>query len=167
MPTPEFILELRRHVGHAPLFLMGVTAIVLRTDEGRTRVLLVRRSDTGEWTPIGGIVEPGEQVHEVAVREVAEETTVTAELVRLAWVSTGDRITYPNGDVTEYVDHTFELCWVRGEPRPGDEESTEAGWFDVDDLPPLRPVFVDRITEVLERRPGVRFGHEGLRLNTP
>ena len=56
----------------APLFLIGITAIVLRPhpDTQAPQVLLVQRSDTFEWTPIAGIVEPGEQLHEVAVREV-------------------------------------------------------------------------------------------------
>ena len=30
MPIPEFIVDLRRHVGHAPLWLPGCTAVVLR-----------------------------------------------------------------------------------------------------------------------------------------
>ena len=52
MATPPYIAELRRHVGHAPLWLMGANVLVVRDGE----VLLVRRSDTGEWAPIGGIV---------------------------------------------------------------------------------------------------------------
>ena len=40
MPIREFIVELRRHVGHAPLWLPGVTAVVIRGQQ----VLLVKRS---------------------------------------------------------------------------------------------------------------------------
>ncbi len=57
MPIPPFIVELRKHIGHAPLWLLGATAVVLDDED---RVLLVRRSDTGHWAAISGIVEPGE-----------------------------------------------------------------------------------------------------------
>ena len=57
MPTPDFVLALREKVGTALLWLPAVTAVVLRGQE----VLLVRRADTGAWTPVTGIVDPGEQ----------------------------------------------------------------------------------------------------------
>ena len=46
MPTPEFVLELRKKIGHDLLWLNGVTGCVL---DDRGRLLLGRRSDTGEW----------------------------------------------------------------------------------------------------------------------
>jgi hypothetical protein len=48
------VLELRKKVGHAPLWLTGVTAVVFRGDD----VLLVRRADNAEWTPVTGIIDP-------------------------------------------------------------------------------------------------------------
>ncbi|RCV47204.1 NUDIX hydrolase, partial [Marinitenerispora sediminis] len=39
MATPEFILELRKRVGHDPLWLMGVTGVVL---DAADRILLHR-----------------------------------------------------------------------------------------------------------------------------
>ena len=63
MPTPDYILELRRHYGQGRLLLPGVDAVVLRTDlePGRTHLLLTRRTDTGAWALPAGIVEPDEQ----------------------------------------------------------------------------------------------------------
>ena len=55
MPTPDFVLDLRRKIGTAPLPLVGVTAVVLRDGN----VLLGRRSDNGHLTPVTGIVDPG------------------------------------------------------------------------------------------------------------
>lgn len=158
MPTPEFILTLREKIGHDPLFLTGITAVVVR-GEGRSReLLLVRRADNGEWTPVCGIVEPGQQVDEVAAREVTEETTITCEVDRLVWVCTHPEQTYTNGDVTSYVNFTFLAHATGGVPRPGDDESTEAGWFTLDELPPMRQVFLDRIHVALADEPGVLFG---------
>lgn len=74
MPIPQFIIDLRARIGRHPLWLIGVTAVVIR-DDG---VLLVERADNGIWTPVTGIVDPGEEPADAAVREVAEETGVTA-----------------------------------------------------------------------------------------
>lgn len=57
MPIPEFITALRSHVGHAPLWLSGVSGVV-RDDHGR--ILLTHRADTAEWAVVSGVLEPGE-----------------------------------------------------------------------------------------------------------
>lgn len=160
MPTPDFIVELRRHVGHTHLFLIGITAVVLREPSpagGVDEVLLVQRVDTEEWTPVCGIVEPGEQLHEVAVREVAEEACIEAQIERLVWVKTYPSLTYPNGDVASYVNHTFRMRGV-GVPRVGDDESLDARWFPIDELPPMRWEFQERIEWALANQPACAFG---------
>ena len=43
MPTPDFVLALRAKVGHTPLWLPGVCAVVLRPLDEPKEVLLVRR----------------------------------------------------------------------------------------------------------------------------
>lgn len=127
MPTPEFVLELRRHIGTAPLALVGVTAVIVRDD----RVLLGRRSDTGRLTPITGIVDPGEEPADAAVREAEEEAGVRIRAERLAWVHQIPRVTYANGDQSDYLDMTFACTWISGEPEPVDGEMTEVGWHPV------------------------------------
>ena len=72
MPIPDFILELRELVGTRPLPLVGVTAVVIRDHQ----VLLGRRSDNGALTPVTGIVDPGEEPADAAVREALEEAGV-------------------------------------------------------------------------------------------
>ncbi|WP_345802327.1 NUDIX domain-containing protein [Microbacterium sp. AZCO] len=133
MPTPEFILTLREKVGTDPLPLVGVTAVVLH--EGR--VLLGRRSDNGRLTPITGIVDPGEEPADAAVRETLEEAGVHARAVRLALVHQIPRVTYGNGDQSDYLDLTFLCDWLSGDPYPADGEMTEVGWYDLDALPDL------------------------------
>ncbi|SPM33042.1 ADP-ribose pyrophosphatase YjhB, NUDIX family [Mycobacterium rhizamassiliense] len=133
MPIPDFIAELRRAVGHAPLWLSGISAVTIRDG----KVLLVKRSDNGAWTAVTGILDPGENPADGAVREVLEETGVTVRPTRLAWVHvTGPRM-YPNGDQAQYLDHVFRMEWLAGDPYPADDESTEAAWFDLDELPPM------------------------------
>ncbi|KQO97755.1 NUDIX hydrolase [Leifsonia sp. Leaf264] len=130
MPTPDFVLDLRRVVGHAPLWLSGVTAVILRGDE----VLLARRADNGRIAPIAGILEPGEEPAVAAVREAFEETNVVIEVERLAWVHVLDPVTYENGDQSVYLDLTFRCRYVSGEPHPADGENTEVMWVRLDEL---------------------------------
>lgn len=159
MPIPDFITTLRRHVGTDPLWLIGVTAVVLRPAAGGTEeVLLVHRADTREWAPVGGIVEPGEETHVSVVREVREETCVDVEVERLVWVSTTDLVTHINGDQAWYLDHTFRCRWVAGDPMVGDDEATEVSWWPTSALPSMRPVYADRIRVVLADEPGTRLG---------
>jgi ADP-ribose pyrophosphatase YjhB (NUDIX family) len=133
MPVPDFIVELRRHVGHASLWLPGVTAVVIRGQQ----VLLVKRSDNGAWTAVTGVVEPGENPADSAVREVREETGVHAIARRLAWVHVTRPTVHVNGDHAQYLDHVFRLDWVAGTPFAADDESVSAQWFDLATLPDM------------------------------
>lgn len=141
-PVPDFIVELRRRIGHAPLWLPGITAVTIR---GR-KVLLVKRSDNGAWTAVTGIVEPGENPADCAAREVREDTGVSARATRLAWVHVTRPAIHANGDHAQYLDHVFRMEWLSGEPFPADDESTAAAWFDLDELPPMTADMLRRIT---------------------
>ena len=132
MPTPDFVLELRRFVGTRPLFLAGVTAVIVRGDE----VLLGRRSDNGALTPVTGIIDPGEEPADAARRESLEEAGVHIRVDRLAWVHQIPRVTYDNGDQSDYLDLVFRCTWLSGEPYPADGEMSEVGWYAIDALAP-------------------------------
>jgi len=150
MATPDFIRDLRASVGHQLLWLPGVAAVVF-DDQGR--VLLNRRSDTRRWSLIGGIPEPGEQPAACAVREVFEETAVRCVAERVVLVQALEPITYPNGDVCQYMDITVRCRAVDGEARVNDDESLEVGWFDVDTLPELNEFGKFRIKQALTDAP--------------
>ncbi|MEW1954615.1 NUDIX domain-containing protein [Terrabacter sp. NPDC080008] len=159
MPIPPYVVHLRSMVGRELLWMPGVTAVVLRESrDGADEVLLVRRSDNGQWTPVTGIVDPGEEPHVTATREVEEEACVVAEVERLVWVSTSDVVTHQNGDLAQYLDHTFRCRWVSGDPRPGDDESTDARWFPLDALPDMRQLFRDRIAVAVDNPADVVLG---------
>ena len=153
MPTPDFVLELRRHVGTLPLSLVGVTAVILRGDE----VLLGRRSDNGALTPITGIVDPGEEPADAARREALEEAGVRIGVDHLAWVHQIPRITYANGDQADYLDLTFRCTWLDGDPHPADGEMTEVGWFPLDALPTMSDEQLRRIAMAVDGRSAARF----------
>ncbi|MFD9271322.1 NUDIX domain-containing protein [Streptomyces goshikiensis] len=82
---PDFVSDLRKAVGpDCLLWLPGVVGVVL--DE-HGQVLLQRRSAAGLWTPLSGILEPGEAPAAGVAREVAEETGVRVVVERLAAVT--------------------------------------------------------------------------------
>ena len=165
MPTPQFVLDLREKVGTAPLWLPGTTAVVLREGPGgQEQVLCVKRSDNHAWTPICGIVEPGEEPHVAAVREAREEAGVEIEVERLVWTSTTGMVTYDNGDQTDYLDHTHRARWVGGEAAVGDDESVAVGWFGLDELPaPMKAQHVRSILIAARNPTDVVLGVQGAR----
>ncbi|MDT0304447.1 NUDIX hydrolase [Streptomonospora wellingtoniae] len=150
MPTPDFILRLRKHVGHELLWLTGVTAVVV-AESGE--ILLHRRADDGFWSTPGGILEPGEQPAAALVREVAEETGVDVAPERIASVVTEPPFTYGNGDRVQFMDVTFRCRPVGGSARPDEEESLEVGWFAPDRLPPMNERVMRRIAHAREEGP--------------
>ncbi len=153
VPIPDFVVALRQHVGHNELWLPGVTAVVRRAET----VLLVRRSDSGEWAPVTGILEPGEEPAVGAQREVLEETGVHALAGRLASTGVMRRVQYANGDIASYLDLTFACTWLAGEPYAADDESTEARWWPLDGLPDLLPVMRQRIAAACADEAAARF----------
>ena len=147
MPTPEYITAIRRVYGQGRLLLPGVSAVVIRNDlePGRVHLLLTRRSDTGRWSLPAGIVEPFEQPAASLLRELEEETRITAEVERLALLRTDPDVVYPNGDRCQFVAMCFRCRYVSGEAQVGDEESTEVAWFAADELP-------DELSDIQQRR---------------
>ncbi|WP_329071018.1 NUDIX hydrolase [Streptomyces sp. NBC_01429] len=150
MGTPDFISRIRASAGRQLLFLPGVSAIVF-DDEGR--VLLGRRADTGRWSVIGGIPDPGEQPALTAVREVYEETGVRCVAERIVLVQTLKPVRYPNGDHCQFMDTTIRCRATGGEARVNDEESLEVAWFPVDALPELPEFALFRIKQALTDEP--------------
>ena len=150
MATPKFVLELRRKIGHDLLWMVGITAYV---EDEHGRILLGRRSDTGEWAMVYGINEPGEDPADTVVREVREETGVDVIPTDLVSVTSSQKVlTYPNGDHAQFMDHTFACVPDpngNADPFVGDEESLSVGWFAPDNLPqPLTASTVERLARV-------------------
>lgn len=136
----SYLWRLRQRIGSELVLMPGAMVVVERSDG---RVLLVRRSDTGEWCIPAGAAEPGGSFATTAVDELGEEAGVSveaSELIPFGCLSAAEAhtIRYPNGDET----HCFALCfWVRARDtqaqgaRADGEESTAAQFADPETLP--------------------------------
>jgi len=157
VPIPPYVAELRRLVGTRELWLPAVTAVVLREGAPGREVLLTRRVDNGEWAPVTGILDPGEEPAVGAAREALEETGVEVRVDRLASVGASPQVVHGNGDLGVYLDLTFACTWLSGEARVGDDENTDVRWWPVTALPPMSDWLRERIDDVLAGETAARF----------
>src|SRR5688572_10036543 len=129
MPTPDFILDLRKQIGPATLCLPRACAIVLNA---AGQVLLPLPRHTGQLALLGGILEPGEEPADGVAREVFEESGVRVEPERVTGVYTTPVIAYPNGDRAQYTITAFRCRPTPDDqpPRVADEESLDMRYFD-------------------------------------
>jgi 8-oxo-dGTP diphosphatase len=110
------------------------------------RLLVIRRGRPpwpGSWSIPGGRCRPGESAAEACVREVAEETGLVAQVVRLAGHVDRDA---PDGRV--YVIDDFVCVVTGGRLRAGDD-ADDARWVDRAELAalPLVPGLLAALTQ--------------------
>lgn len=131
----NYIKSLRSLVGTQPIIAPGSAVIVMND---RNEILLQLRSDTNDWGVPGGGLELGDSFEEAAIRELQEETGLTAHNLELLKLVSGQDFyfRYPHGDEVYNVTAIFRANRVTGELRH-DDESLELAYFDLDSLPHL------------------------------
>lgn len=126
----------------------AVLAVVLRNDH----VLLVRRAnppDQGLWGFPGGQLERGETVAAGTLRELCEETGITATFAGV--VDVIDSITGPSEAPEFHYVLIAGLCrWKAGEPLAADD-ALDAQWIPVSEIPDLRPGLSHGVVDLLVR----------------
>jgi ADP-ribose pyrophosphatase YjhB (NUDIX family) len=132
-----------------PANSMTPTAFAVTRDH-RGWVLLVRRSDNGNWELPGGRVELGESATTVTVREVAEEAGVEIAIDGLAGVYSDPAhlMHYPdNGEIRQQFAVCFYATALHGTPAPDHDETSDAAWIDPALLASL-PIHPCRVPEL-------------------
>src|SRR5947209_2842351 len=114
--------------------------VVIVTQEGRPRVLLIRRKHdpfAGAWAIPGGFVDPGETLAAAAARELREETGVEhVSLEQLA--AFGD----PGRDPRGWTVSVAFLAQVPADTAAtASDDAAAVGWHLLDELP--RPLAFD------------------------
>jgi len=140
----DYVRGLRAKVGH-DLLLMPTVAARIRDEDGR--FLLVRHVE-GRWQLPGGAVDPGERPEDALARECREEASVEVDVQAIVGAFGGPDywVAYENGDKAAFVTIVYDARIARGEPRPGDDEIQEIGWFRRDEIEELEMARPTRAT---------------------
>jgi 8-oxo-dGTP pyrophosphatase MutT (NUDIX family) len=140
----EYINNLRKHVGSQPLIMVGSTVLVL---DAQNRLLMMKRSDSGNWGVPGGAMELGETTEETARRELFEETGLEVDELTLFGVFSGPELyyRYPAGEEVYNVSIVYLAHTDHDTVKLLDGEHYDFQYFQLTQLPekispPIKPI---------------------------
>lgn len=121
----------------APNSLVPSVNAIVENDRGQ--ILLIRRTDSGNWSLPGGAIELGESVSQAAARETKEESGIDCEVTGVAGIYSNPShlIEYTSdGEVRQEFTIVLTARPLGGETTPSDE-SSEVEWRDTAQLDEL------------------------------
>jgi ADP-ribose pyrophosphatase YjhB (NUDIX family) len=110
---------------------VDIRAVVLKDG----KILLARERSDGKYSIPGGFADINYSPAEVAVKEVNEETGLNVRASRILAVTDTDRHGFPPLEYHYYK--IVILCDLLGGEIKDSNETTEAGFFEFDNLPEL------------------------------
>lgn len=116
--------------------VVGASAVVA---DGDGRILLQRRSDSGNWALPGGGMDIGETLAECAVREVREETGFDVRIERIVGIYSdpGHVFAYDDGEVRQEFSICL-ACTIVGGALAVSSESTAVRFFAPGDISEIK-----------------------------
>jgi len=133
----------------------GSSAVVV---DSEGRILLQRRSDSGNWALPGGTMDIGETFAESAIREVKEETGFDVQIDRIVGIYSdpGHVFAYSDGEVRQEFNICLAATIVGGELAVS-HESTDVRFVPLAEVASLtmHPSIRKRIDDYLSDRPPV------------
>jgi 8-oxo-dGTP pyrophosphatase MutT (NUDIX family) len=102
--------------------------VIVADDAGR--LLLIRRTDNGNWAVPGGAIDLGESMIDAAVRETREETGIDCEITGLLGIFTDPRhlIHYTSNDEVRQEFSIVLIGRAVGGAPATSTESSEVAW---------------------------------------
>jgi 8-oxo-dGTP pyrophosphatase MutT (NUDIX family) len=97
---------------------------------GSGEILMIRRTDNGNWAVPGGAIDVGESVAQAAVRETCEESGIECEITGIVGIYSDPKhvILYTSdGEARQEFSIVLTARPVRGRPTPS-SESSEVRW---------------------------------------
>lgn len=116
----------------APAANSMVPSVNVVVENNAGQILMIRRSDNGNWAVPGGAIDLGESMSQAGVRETLEETGVECEITGVVGIYTDPKhiIFYTsNGEVRQEFSILLSGRFVGGKPTPS-SESTEVHWIE-------------------------------------
>jgi ADP-ribose pyrophosphatase YjhB (NUDIX family) len=120
----------------APAANSIVPSVNVVVANGEDSILLIRRTDNGNWAVPGGAVDLGESVAQAAVRETLEESGIECEITGIVGIYSDPRhvILYTsNGEVRQEFSIVLTARALSGQPTPS-SESSEVRWVPVSEV---------------------------------
>ncbi|HEU5129298.1 MAG TPA: NUDIX domain-containing protein [Glycomyces sp.] len=120
-----------------PNSLVPSAVAFIENSEGQ--VLLIQRSDNGDWALPGGGHDLGERIEDTAVRETKEETGLDIEIIGLIGIYTNPNhlIEYSDGEVRQQFALSFRARVIGGKLTTS-SESSELRWCSQSELNDLQ-----------------------------
>lgn len=126
----EFLLEYNAEIYPRPSVTVDMVLFSIKPDQNRAVVLLVKRGNhpfINNWAFPGGFVNESESCEDAALRELKEETGITAKIEQLYTVST------PNRDPRGW---TISCCYMAVlesiDVVNAADDAIDAKWFNID-----------------------------------
>jgi len=116
--------------------VVGSSAIVVN---GEGRILLQRRTDSGNWALPGGTMDIGETLAHSLIREVKEETGFDVRTDRIVGIYSdpGHVFAYDDGEVRQEFNICI-ACTIGGGSLRVSSESTAVEFFAFEDIPTIQ-----------------------------
>lgn len=142
---PDPVRTVHFHDPDAPPATAVVPSVFVAVRDPLSRLLLVRRCDSGAWELPGGRVDVGESAQAAALRETVEESGVWVRITGLVGLYTdpGHVVRAVDGTVRQQFVVVFRARPLDGSPSGDQCETCDAAWVaprDVDRMPVDRPV---------------------------
>ena len=134
--------------------------VIVENEQGE--ILLIQRSDNGNWALPGGAIDIGESLTQAAIREVQEETGITCQITGLVGIYTDPKhIIYytSHGEARQECSILFTARPTGGTLTPSNE-SRQVRWIPRDrilDLTMDRSMRM-RVQHYLDTRPEPYLG---------
>lgn len=130
---PNYIKDLRKKIGHDPIFVPAVGAIIYKNG----KILMQKRADDGTWATHGGAIEFGETLEQALERELKEEINVKPINPKFLGIYSGEKMyhEYPNKDKAYLTSIFFIVENYEGEPKIDEDEVLDLKWFDINEMP--------------------------------
>ncbi len=125
------------HTYDFPRPSVTVDCVIFGLDGSSLKVLLIQRDSppfADAWALPGGFIEMTESLHDAALRELKEETSVDNLYIEQLYTF-GDVERDPRGRVITVA--YYSLVNLSGHPARADSDARNAGWFEINNLPGL------------------------------